>query len=153
MKQLLRPEIGIQLDQWRHRRMAEPRIGFLAKAPQRFKRDRRADEGLHHPRGEFRIGEAPQRPKIGGGEMRPGFGDIEAAILGEAGEEDGGEIRGGGAAAGGDVTHVQNLRSFPPPCQSGDHKGPSPQPTPSGRGRNSSPRSWVGSYHFDCTHR
>jgi len=44
--------------------------------------------------------------EFGGGEMRPGGGHVEAAIGGQAAEEDAGEIEGGRLAARGDVTHV-----------------------------------------------
>ena len=52
-----------------------------------------------------RVGQAAERAQVGGREMRPLGRDVEAAILGEAGEQDAGEVAHGRAAAGGDIAH------------------------------------------------
>ena len=94
VEQLLHEQAGFQLDQRRHRGMAETGIGLPAQALERGERDRLAHEGLHHPRGQLRIGQATQRTPIGQREMRPGFGHEQPAILGQAGQQHVGKIAG-----------------------------------------------------------
>ncbi len=66
--------------------------------------------GLHDARGELGIGQAAHGPPVGGGEMRPGFGHEQAAVLGQAGEQDIGEVARGRLPAGGNVAHGRVLR-------------------------------------------
>ncbi len=50
-------------------------------------------------------GQAAHGAQVGVRELRPGGGHVQAAVLGEAGEEDAGEVAHGGLATGGDVAH------------------------------------------------
>ena len=91
--------------------MAEAGIGVAAHAPAASRRDCVADERLHHPRGECsdtagRASRASRR-----GETRPGFGHIETAIFGEAGQQHLGEIARRCLSASGDVAHFREPSS------------------------------------------
>ena len=53
VEQLLHEQAGFQLDQRHDGRMAEAGIGLVADRLQHLERDRRPDERLHDPRGQF----------------------------------------------------------------------------------------------------
>ena len=105
VKQFKQPLPLVELGQRRHCRMGKPAIGLGGQLAQPLGRQAIADEGLHHPRGEFGIGQAAHRRDFFLRELRPFGGDIEPAVAGQAGERDAGEIERRSAAAGGNVFH------------------------------------------------
>ncbi len=105
VEQLQQPQPLIQLLQRGDGGVGEGLIGVLGHAlegslvdliPTEAGQDVGGQLGIAHPRigGEVR-----------GGELRPGLGDIEPAIGGQALENGVKEAGGGCAAAGGDITH------------------------------------------------
>src|SRR5690606_14660072 len=65
------------------------------------------DEGEHHVGGDVCVGAGlGPHGRVEGG---PAVGHVEAAVVGEPGEQDVAEVEGGGATAGGDVPHVSSL--------------------------------------------
>ncbi len=95
----------VELDQRRHRVMAEPAIGGGAQVAQLRFAERVADERLHHPHGGFDIGQARQVRDLVRAHRRPFDRDIKAAVAGEARQRDVAEIEFGRGAARALVTH------------------------------------------------
>ena len=85
--------------------MSKGGVGVPAKCLQRGEGQRVAGEGRDDAGGKLGVGQASEGTQVRGREMRPGFGHVEAAVFGKAGEEDAGEVERGGLAAGGDVVH------------------------------------------------
>ena len=110
VEQFLHEQVGFELDQGDDGGVAEAGVGVAADGSEGLERDRGADKGVHDPGGEFGVGQASHRSPVGGGKMGPGFRHEQAAVLGETGEQDIGEIAGGGLAAGGNVAHGGVLR-------------------------------------------
>ena len=76
---------AVDLLQRHHRLVAEAGIGFGRQAREIVLRDGVAEERLHDAGGQCRIVEPGQRREI---ELRPGFRQIEAAVAGEARQQD-----------------------------------------------------------------
>jgi len=79
---------GGELDEGDDGGVGEAGVGAAAEGLQGGEGQAAADEGGDDAGGEFRVGQAAQRAQFCGGKFRPGFGHIEAAVAGEAGEED-----------------------------------------------------------------
>ncbi|SVJ78826.1 Uncharacterised protein [Klebsiella pneumoniae] len=110
VEQLQHPFVAVQLAQRRHCVMGEDAIGFLEDLLEVGIGDAAGDERAHHPEGQLVVGQADPGGDLLEGEAWQVFRDVEAAVAGQAGEEDIFEVQGGRLAAGADVTHVQNLR-------------------------------------------
>ncbi len=105
MEQFEQPLPLVELGQRGHGRMGEAAIGLGGQFAQPLGRQAIADEGLHHPRGQFAVGQTAHRGDFVMREARPLCRDIEPAIAGQTGERDAGEIERRSAAAGGDIFH------------------------------------------------
>ena len=84
VKQLQQPQPLVELDQRRHRRVAEPGIGRLAHPAHFAGPEAVAGEEADDPRRQIGIGKTGERRQI---ELRQRLGHVKSAILGEPGEQ------------------------------------------------------------------
>ena len=105
VEQFEHPMPLVELDQRRDRVVRETTIGRLAQFAQPRRCDAVADEGLHHPRCEFGIGQTAQRTDLVFRKARPFARQVQPAIARQPGQRHAFEIERRGSAAGGDVFH------------------------------------------------
>ena len=106
MKQLHQPEIGIELHQWRYRRVAEFRNSLINDSIQRRRGNGRADKRCHDSLGQGAIGQAAPVGNLAGTEARPGFRQVETAVTGETGQQYLGEIQNRSLAPGAHIAQI-----------------------------------------------
>ena len=114
VEQLHQPQAVAEVAQGRHRRIVERGVGVGDQRGElvALERDRRTalDERPHDLDGDVDVGllgEPGQRP---GRERRPGLGEVEPAVAGEAGQQDVAELEDGRRAPGAHVLHDAALR-------------------------------------------
>ncbi len=120
VKQLEQPDPLVELYQRRHRRMRERAIGPLRKTPEFVGSETPGREQRDDARRDLRIRPPRQIAQRLAVERREPFGNVEAAVLGEAGEqylfERAGDRRRPGIA-GAQIAHDQERSLAPPPSQ------------------------------------
>ena len=109
VEQFEQPLPFIQLAQRGDRGVGKPAIGLLCQFTEALWGQAIADERQYHPLRQFGIRQAGHRRDLVSGEARPGFGDIEPAVAGQAGERGPFEIKRRCVPARADIFH----RSFP----------------------------------------
>ncbi len=126
VEQFLSEQVGFKLHQRHHGRMTEAGVRVAADRLQHRERNAGADERLHNAGGEGVVGQGTHGAPVGRTEVRPVFRHEQAAILGEAGQQDVGKIAGGGLPSGRDIAHDGVLRGWMavcPDCPCVVHRG------------------------------
>src|SRR6188508_1367076 len=88
--------------------MTERAVSIVHHAREIGLRDGAADELAHDLAGGLRIGPSGKPGDVCAGELRPGLGDIEAAVAGEPRERHVNEAERGGFASRGNVAHAMS---------------------------------------------
>ncbi len=101
------PLVVADLDERHNGLVAERRRGRVAHRREVGGPDLVADERGQHRRGSGRVGVA-RSENVAARQFRPGGGDVEATVAGEAGEQRVGEAELGSLAAGRDVAHARH---------------------------------------------
>ena len=101
-------EVVADLDQGRHCRMAEGRIGGFDHGAEIRRADVASHEGGHDRLGHLRISLAGEARDLGARQARIDLRNIEAAIACQPGQQGFGEGQDGRFAAGRDILHVSD---------------------------------------------
>nr|WP_263974802.1 hypothetical protein [Pseudomonas muyukensis] len=112
VEQLHHPLVAVELAQRRHRGMGEVAVGFFEDLLEVGIGDAAVDERAHHPEGQFVVRQAGPGGDFFLGEAWQVFGDVQAAITGQASQQDVFEVQGRSLAAGTDIAHGTNLRCW-----------------------------------------
>ena len=121
VEQFEQPMLPVELNEWSDGGMAETAICLRAQCAQIVARQHTRDERRHDLDGGVDIRQTAQGGDLLDGQRRPGFGQIQAAIAGEASQRHRLEIENGRIAPGAYVAHRA--------------------PAPSGRGACRQPRA------------
>ena len=105
MEQLGQEDVGAQLHQGNHGRVVKGGVGLATHPLQISGSDLIPRETAQDRRGDLGVGPSGEGRDLFGGELGPGFGDIEPAVRGQARQDRVDEADGGRAAACGDVAH------------------------------------------------
>ncbi|MNO90249.1 hypothetical protein D3C76_817560 [compost metagenome] len=105
VEQLQHPLVAVQLTQRRDRGVGELAVGFFEDLLEVGVGDAAFDERAHHPEGKFVVRQAGPRGDFFLGEAWQVFRDVQAAVAGQASQQDVFEIEGRSLAAGTDIAH------------------------------------------------
>ncbi|MCO7519471.1 hypothetical protein NJG22_19915 [Pseudomonas sp. VA159-2] len=112
MEQLHHPLVAVELAQRCHRGVGEVAIGFFEDLLEVGIGDAALDERAHHPEGQLVVRQAGPGGDFFLGEAWQVLGDVQAAITGQASQQDVFEVQGRSLAAGTDIAHGTNLRCW-----------------------------------------
>ena len=106
-EQLHHPFIGVQLHQRGHRLVGEHAVGVFQHCPEIIFGNSLFHERVHHVKRQIGVGQPAPAADFFQAEMRQGFGHVQPAIAGQAGQQNVFKTQTGGLAPCTDVSHVR----------------------------------------------